>query len=457
MVIMAGAARVRFAPSPTGRLHVGNARAALANWLFARRAGGIFILRLDDTDRERSSAPFADAIEEDLRWLGLDWRERLRQSDRLTRYADAADRLRRAGLLYPCYESEEELRLQRADQRRRGQPPRYDRAALRLTPEERARLEAEGLRPHWRFLLPDRDAAWGDLVQGEMRIPGGELSDPVLMRSDGQPLYTLTSVVDDCELAISHVIRGADHITNTAVQIALFHALGAEPPVFAHLPLLLDAEGQGLSKRLGSLGLDDLRRDGIEPLAVSAYLARLGTGDPMEPVESLVELAAGFDLARYARSPARFDPQELKRLSAASVRRLSFERAAPRLAALGIAEAGPDFWLAVRDNVEALEGPGSEELMHWQRVCFGDLPTAPPSDPALAERAAALLPPEPWDARTWSLWTQALTRETGRKGRALFEPLRIALTQRPHGPELKNLLPLIGRKRATARLLGEAG
>jgi glutamyl-tRNA synthetase len=448
--------RVRFAPSPTGRLHVGNARAALANWLFARKEDGVFILRLDDTDRERSTDAFARGIEEDLAWLGLDWQEHLRQSDRLPRYAEAAQRLQEKGFLYPCYETEEELQLQRAAQRSQGRPPRYDRSALKLTAADRARLEGEGRRAHWRFKLPDEEVAWPDLVQGEKRIPGGELSDPVLLRSDGQPLYTLTSVVDDIELRISHVIRGADHITNTAVQIALFRALGAEPPVFAHLPLLVDAEGQGLSKRLGSLSLAGLRAEGIEPLAIAAYLARLGTGDPMEPIESLDELAADFDLTRYSRAPARFDPEELTRLSIAVVHRMTFEQAAPRLAALGIADADPGFWDAVRENVEALSGPKSEELLHWHRVCRGVLPAQVPADPAFAEKAVALLPPEPWGVETWSRWSEALKRETGRKGRALFEPLRLALTQRSHGPELRNLLPLIGHDRAAARLRGEA-
>jgi glutamyl-tRNA synthetase len=450
------ATRVRFAPSPTGRLHVGNARAALANWLFARKEDGVFILRLDDTDRERSTDAFARGIEEDLAWLGLDWQEHLRQSDRLPRYAEAAERLQEKGLLYPCYETEEELQLQRAAQRSQGRPPRYDRSALRLSAADRARLEGEGRRAHWRFKLPDEEAAWPDLVQGEKRIPGGELSDPVLLRSDGQPLYTLTSVVDDIELRISHVIRGADHITNTAVQIALFRALGAEPPVFAHLPLLVDAEGQGLSKRLGSLSLAGLRAEGIEPLAIAAYLARLGTGDPMEPIESLHELAADFDLTRYSRAPARFDPEELTRLSIAAVHRMTFEQTAPRLGALGVVDAGPGFWDAVRENVEALSGPKSEELLHWHRVCYGVLPAQVPADPAFAEKAVALLPPEPWDVETWSRWSEALKRETGRKGRALFEPLRLALTQRSHGPELRNLLPLIGHDRAAARLRGEA-
>ena len=450
------ATRVRFAPSPTGRLHIGNARAALANWLFARQAGGAFILRLDDTDRERSTEAFARGIEEDLRWLGLDWHEHLRQSDRLPRYAEAAERLREHGLLYPCYETEEELQLQRAAQRSQGKPPRYDRSALKLTPADRARLEAEGRRPHWRFKLPDEEAAWSDLVQGEKRIPGGELSDPVLLRSDGQPLYTFTSVVDDIELGISHVVRGADHVTNTAAQIALFRALGAEPPVFAHLPLLVDAEGHGLSKRLGSLSLESLRADGIEPLAIATYLARLGTGDPMEPVESLDDLAAGFDITRYSRAPARFDPEELTRLSIATVHRMPFERAAPRLAALGITDANPEFWEAVRENIEALSGPKSAELLHWHRVCRGTLPAQAPADGPFAEQAIALMPPEPWDAETWSRWSEALKRATGRKGRALFEPLRLALTQRSHGPELRNLLPLIGPARAAARLRGEA-
>jgi glutamyl-tRNA synthetase len=453
---MSAKVRVRFAPSPTGKLHVGNARVALANWLFAKQQSGRFVLRLDDTDRERSTEAFAQGIGEDLTWLGLGWDEYLRQSDRMDRYAAAAEQLKRIGRLYPCYETEQELSLARAAQRSQGKPPRYDRGALRLTDADRERLEREGRRPHWRFLLPDDEASWTDLVQGDMRIPGGELSDPVLLRSDEQPLYTLTSVVDDVDLSISHIIRGADHITNTAVQIALIRALGAEPPVFAHLPLLVDAEGQGLSKRLGSLSLEGLRAEGIEPMAVCVYLARLGTGDPVEPVDGLETLAKTFDITRYSRAPARFDPAELKRLSIATVHHLPFERVAPRLAALGITDAGPEFWLAVRDNVEGLSGLASADLLHWYRVCKGVLPAVSPLDPALAERAAVLLPLEPWDVDTWSHWTEALKRETGRKGRNLFEPLRIALTQRSHGPELKNLLPLIGRSRTLARLRGES-
>jgi glutamyl-tRNA synthetase len=448
--------RVRFAPSPTGLLHVGNARAAVANWLFARKSGGRLLLRLDDTDRERSSAAFAEAIEQDLRWLGLGWDDKARQSDRLALYAQAAERLQAAGRLYPCYESEAELALQRAAQASQGRPPRYDRAALRLRAEERARLEGEGRRPHWRFLLPDRETHWRDLVHGPIHVPGAEASDPVLLRSDGQPLYTLTSVADDIAFAITHVIRGADHIANTAAQIALFEALDATPPQFAHLPLLVDAAGQGLSKRIGSLSLAGLREDGVEAAAVTAYLARLGTGEAMAPILDPTELIGGFDLARYSRAPARFDPADLKRLSTASVHALPFAAARPRLAALGLDPLEERFWLAVRANIEALSGAGAAELAHWHRVCYGSLPPLPPDDADFVGLAAKLLPPEPWDEGTWGAWTNAIGHASGRKGRTLYGPLRRVLTQRSHGPELKNLLPLIGRARALERLCGSA-
>lgn len=441
---------VRFAPSPTGLLHVGNLRLALVNWLFARKAGGSFLLRLDDTDEERSRPEYAEAIERDLAWMGLAWDRFARESDRYARYDEAAAALRAAGRLYPCYETAEELGLRRASMVSQGRPPIYDRAALRLTDADRARLEAEGRRPHWRFLLEHRPVDWDDLVRGHQRFEGAALSDPVLIREDGRPLYTLTSVVDDADFAITHVIRGEDHVANTAVQIQIWQALGAPVPGFAHLPLLTDAGGQGLSKRLGSLSIGSLRDDdGVEPMALASLLAKLGTSDAIEPRPTLDELVAEFDMAKVSRATPKFDPEDLKRLNAKLLHLTPFDAVRGRLEAMGLAGVDAGFWEAVRPNVARLS-----EVADWWAVTHA--PVAPVVEDAgfLAE-AAGLLPDEPWDAGTWGAWTGAVKARTGRKGKDLFLPLRKALTGLEHGPELKLLLPLIGRARALRRLAGE--
>lgn len=454
--------KVRFAPSPTGLLHVGNARQALVNWLFARAGGGCYLLRIDDTDAERSTPAFAQAIEEDLRWLGLEWDEKAVQSERLERYAAAAERLQAAGRLYACYETPEELGLKRKVALSAGRPPIYDRAALALSEAEKARLEAEGRRPHWRFRLLPGEVAWEDLVRGPVAFQAENLSDPVLLREDGRPLYTLTSVVDDLELGITHVIRGEDHVANTAVQVQLFEALSglgggladdldssngiAAVPAFGHLSLIAGAGGEALSKRLGSLSLAGLRASGLEAMTINCTLARLGTPDPIEPLPDLAALAAGFDIARFGRAMPKFDPADLELLNARLLHSLPFERVAARL------PAGYDaaLWEAVRPNLSRLA-----EAEAWLAICRG--PVVPQiEDAAFAATAAGLLPPEPWDADTWGRWTAAVKQATGRKGKELFLPLRLALTGLDHGPELKALLPLIGRERAEARLSGKA-
>lgn len=435
---------VRFAPSPTGLLHVGNARPAIANYLFARHHNGRFMLRLDDTDRERSRPDFAEAIEQDVAWLGLSWDVFLRQSDRLDRYAAAAERLKSAGRLYACFESEEELRAKRDYRLKRHQPPVYDRAMLRLTAEQRAAAERSGKRPYWRFRLSDGEVAWTDLVQGERRVKLPTVSDPVVIRSDGTPLYTLTSVVDDIETGVTHVIRGDDHVTNTAVQIDLAQALGAATPAtYGHLPLLVGAEGEKLSKRIESLTLRSLRNDGVEPTALTAYLARLGTADDPAPL-GLDELAASFDLGRASHAPPRFDPRQLLGLNRRVLHALPFAAVADRLPA-GATER---FWLAIRGNIELLS-----EARGWWDVVAGTIVPPVIEDAGDFLRAALeLLPPEPWDDAVWSTWTAALRERTGRKGRALFHPLRLALTGEEQGPELRELLPLMGGARAAERL-----
>ncbi len=444
--------KVRFAPSPTGRLHVGNARIALVNWLLARAGGGAFVLRIDDTDAERSRPEFVAGIEEDLRWLGLTWEERVFQSRRLARYRDAAEALKAAGRLYPCYETPEELEYKRRRQRARGRPPVYDRAALALSDDDRRRLEAEGRRPHWRFKLDEaEEVCWHDLVRGPSHVQAGSLSDPVVIRADGTFLYMLPSAVDDIALGITHVVRGEDHVTNTAAQIQMMRALGGDAPAFAHVPLLLGAEGEGLSKRLGSASLADLRAGGIEPEALASLLAKLGSSEPVEPRLSLADLAAEFDIARLGRASPRFDPAELDHLNARLLHAMSFTQAAPRLRALGLPDVDAPFWEAVRPNLARLS-----DAAEWWAVCRGPVrPEIAAEDRDWLREAAALLPPEPWGEETWAAFAAAVRGATGRKGKALFRPLRLALTGREHGPELKVLLPLVGRARARARLVGE--
>ncbi|HRD77240.1 MAG TPA: glutamate--tRNA ligase [Hyphomicrobiaceae bacterium] len=453
--------KVRFAPSPTGRLHVGNIRPAVLNWLFQRRHGGTFLLRLDDTDQGRSTAAFADGIVEDMRWLGLSWDAFLRQSDRLERYAAAAERLKAAGRLYPCYETADELDRRRKRQLARGLPPIYDRAALRLTGAETAKLAAEGRRPHWRFRLtnssgPDDLAprptpvAWDDLIRGHQTVDAGSLSDPVLVREDGTFLYTFTSVVDDIETAITHIIRGEDHVTNTGVQIQLFEALGARPPAFAHHSLLVQADGSALSKRLGALSIEGLRKSGLEPEAVVCHAALVGTSDAIEPRATLDDLAKSFDLGKISRAPGRFDENDLHALNARLLHMLPFERVSARLAALGVSGGAP-FWLTVRGNLAVLA-----DAKRWHDIVYG--PIAPTVEsPDVLKAAADRLPAAPWDADTWSpagwsAYTAAIKAATGASGRALFHPLRIALTGEEKGPELRALMPLMGRERVAARL-----
>ncbi|HEY2447132.1 MAG TPA: glutamate--tRNA ligase [Rhizomicrobium sp.] len=440
---------VRFAPSPTGLLHVGNARTALLNHLFARRESARFLLRIDDTDTERSQPEFEAAIVADLEWLGIGHDLFARQILRADAHRAACEVLKARDRLYPCYETALELDRKRRRQIAAGVPPVYDRAALALSAGERARLEALGRKPHWRFRLSQTKVAWRDFVRGDVEIDTGTLSDPVLIREDGRFLYTLPSVADDVDFAVTHVIRGEDHVTNTAVQIEVFEALDAPVPQFAHFPLLVGAGGEALSKRLGSLSLRSLREDeGIEPLALACYLAKVGTSDPIELRDSLEVLAREFSFEKIGRAPAHFDPIELAHLNARFLRALPYHAVAQRLSAMDI-RGSAAFWDAVKPNLARM----SDAVALWQIV---DGPVTPIiEDAGLAANAAALLPPEPWDEELWPRWTKAIAEATGAKGRALFHPLRLALTGCENGPELKKLLPLIGRARALARLNGE--
>ncbi len=436
---------VRYAPSPTGRLHLGNARPALLNWLFALKTGGTYVLRLDDTDRARSTEAFAEGIEADLEWLGIKPALAVRQSDRTALYDAARDRLVVAGRLYPAYETEEELEIKRGRARLLGQPPLYDRAALSLSDEQKRKYEAAGRKPHWRFRLDGRPVAFNDLIKGPQTVNTASMSDPVLIRADGTYLYTLPSVVDDIDLGITHVIRGEDHVSNTGTQIELFEALGGKVPEFAHHNLLVGAEGEGLSKRIGSLSLAELREQGFEGLAVAIVAVLTGTSLPVEPHASLDEIAQKLDLSMISHGPARYDPAELESLNARLLHEMPYEVARPRLPR----SVGHAAWDILRANLHKFS-----DIEVWVRVLEGEAKHAEPApgDRGFLAQALELLPPEPWDESTWAAWTSALKEKSGRKGRDLFHPLRLALTGREDGPDLKSLLPLLGRKVCRDRL-----
>jgi len=438
--------RTRFAPSPTGHLHVGNIRAALHNWLWARAQGGEFWLRIDDTDAERSEERFVEAIRADLAWLGLVPDGEERQSARFALYEARFAALRDAGRIYPAYETSQELDLKRKIAAGRGLPPIYDRAALALSDADRAALEAEGVQPHWRFKL-DHDApiVWDDLIRGPQKFDAATMSDPVIRRADGSWLYMLPSAIDDAEMGITHVVRGEDHVSNTALQLQMFAAMGVAPPAFAHEALLTGAEGK-LSKRLGSLGVAHFREIGIEPEAVRALLARIGTSLPVEPLVDVAALVESFDFAKFGRAPARFDEAELAGLNAKIVHQLHFAQVADRLPA-GMGEAE---WAAVRPNLATVA-----EAADWWRVIEGPITTErDPADAEFLASAARLTNVVAWDGDPWHALTTALKAETGRSGKALFLPLRRALTGLDHGPDMKALLPLIGQDRARDRLAG---
>lgn len=452
---------VRFAPSPTGNIHIGNARTALYNWLFAMKSGGQFLLRFDDTDVERSRQEYSDQILYDLHWLGV-FPDMVRyQSKRLDSYHRAVEALKAKGLVYACYETAEELELRRKARRSSKQTPIYGREALRLTEEQKAAYEAEGRKAHWRFLLPNfvtdpskpkpTRIQWNDMIKGEQTVDLASLSDPVVMREDGTFLYTFCSVVDDIELGVTHIIRGEDHVTNTGVQIELFRALDGALPTFGHHNLLTTGSGEGLSKRSGALSITGLREDGVEPMAIASLAVLHGTSQNVVPVQSMSELVGLFDLSGVSKSSAKFDPDELVTLNRSILHDMPFSEAQDRLGVLGI--SGPnaeDFWNAVRGNLDRLHDAAS----WWKIVREGPVHERPqfsPEDIAFIRQAFALLPHEPWDKTTWKSWTTEVRNATGRKGKPLFTPLRLAITGRESGPELADLLPLIGQEGMLAR------
>jgi len=441
--------RVRFAPSPTGRMHVGNARTAIMCWLFAQRHHGWFLLRIDDTDLERSKDELTEAIKVDLKWLGFGWDDYVHQRDRMDRYAVCIEKLKADGRLYACYETAEELELKRKVLLSQKKPPVYDRGSLNLTDAQKAQYEAEGRKPHWRFKLEHRPIMWNDLIRGEVRFDGALMSDPVLIREDGSPLYHLCSVIDDIDYKITHVVRGEDHVSNTASHIQMFEALGNFVPHFVHLPLISDAEGGKLSKRLGSLGIGDLRdQEGLEPQTIISLMGRLGTSEPIEPFYDVHEMAKTFDFAKFSRSTPKFDAEELVRLNAKIIHHMPFADVKDRLKELVGADVEENFWNSVRPNLERVR-----EFKDWWTVANGPVETiVADEDRAFIDQAATLLPTGDFTRETWPTWLAAIKAGTDRKGKTLFMPIRKALTGMDHGPELDVLLPLIGRERALKRL-----
>ena len=429
----------RFAPSPTGHIHVGNLRTALMNWLIARQGGGTFILRLDDTDRARSKEEYADGIKRDLEWLGLHWDRVERQSDRLERYREQAEVLKAAGRFYPCYETPTELDLKRKKLLNMGRPPVYDRAALKLSEAERTQLAAER-GEYWRFLLDQSRIEWTDGILGPISIDAASVSDPVLIRADGQVLYTFASSVDDIDMGVTHIVRGADHVTNTATQIQIMQAMGGTPPSFAHHSLLTGPQGEELSKRLGTLALRDLRERGVAPLALLSLMARLGSSQPVVLAANHADLIAGFQIGQFGSAPTKFDAEDLMPLTRAHVQALPLSEVTATLTDLGVPEAlQPGFWEAARANITVLA-----DLAEWWALCRdGAAPMIAPEDEGFVAEALAMLPPRPWTTATWAEWTGAVKAATGRKGKGLFLPLRRALTGRDNGPEMALLMPLL--------------
>ncbi|MDB6182063.1 glutamate--tRNA ligase [Paracoccus fistulariae] len=435
----------RFAPSPTGHIHVGNLRAALFNYMIARKAGGTFILRLDDTDRERSKQEYVDGIMRDLEWLGLEWDRVERQSLRLDRYGEVADQLRASNHLYEVFETPTELDLKRKKQLNMGKPPVYDRTGLNLSDAEREKLRAEGRDGYWRFKLDHERIEWDDGILGDISIDAASVSDPVLIRADGQVLYTFASVVDDVDMGVTDIVRGADHVTNTATQIQIIKAMGGNVPNFGHHSLLTGAKGEELSKRIGALSIRDLRESGVAPEALVSMMARLGSSQPVELKMSLEELAEGFDLSQFGASPTKFDAEDLWPLTRERNQSLPFDAVKDRIAALGVPDdLAQRFWKVASQNITKLD-----DLSAWWSIFSqGAEPQIAAEDAEFVAEAMKMLPPPPYTDATWGDWTAQVKEATGRKGKGLFMPLRKALTGQAHGPEMSDVMPLLQVVRA---------
>ena len=435
--------KVRFAPSPTGYMHIGNTRTALFNWLWAKKLGGEFMLRIDDTDKVRSKKEYEDVIRDNLVWLGLTWTEEARQSARFERYNEVTEKLKAEGRIYACYETPEELEFKRKRLMSKGLPPIYDRQALTYTAEDIARFESEGRKPHYRFKLLPGEIKWQDMVRGEVKYEAENLSDPIIIREDGSFLYHLPSVIDDFDFGITHIVRGEDHVTNTASQVQMFEVLGGTCPTFAHLPLLTGKEGK-LSKRLGSLGVSDLRAEGVEAMAISSFLAKLGTSEAIEPFYDLESLAKTLDFSKIGRAQPKFDVDELKHFNTRLIHGMPYDNIKSRV------NVTEEFWNVVKANLTTVD-----DVHTWEQICNQNVQPIL-EDKVLTGGAAEILPPEPWTEETFNQWMNEVKSKSGKKGKELFHPIRKALTALDNGPELKLLLPLIGREKAYKRLKGEA-
>lgn len=434
--------KVRFAPSPTGWIHIGNIRTALFNYLWTKKMGGTLLLRIDDTDKVRSKAEYEEGIRDALVWLGIKWDEEARQSARVDRYDEVVEKLKSEGRIYACYDTAEELEFKRKRLMAKGLPPIYDRQALNYTQEDIARFEAEGRKPHYRFKLLDEDIIWEDVVRGTCKYDATKLSDPIIIREDGSYLYHLPSVIDDVDFGITHIVRGEDHVTNTASQIQMFEAIGGNVPTFAHLPLLTGKEGK-LSKRLGSLGVKELRENGIESMAICSFLAKLGTSDAIEPFYSLEALAESLDFSKIGRSQPKFDEEELQKFSTKLVHNMPYSALKDNF---GVSE---EFWEDVKGNLDI-----AKDVLTWDNICNKEIePVIEDAD--FTTKASELLPNGEFDVETFGTWINEVKSATGRKGKDLFHPIRMALTAEANGPELKTLLPLIGYDKAYKRLRGE--
>lgn len=434
----------RFAPSPTGYLHVGNIRTALVNWLFARKNGGKFILRIDDTDKERSKSEYTDAIMEDLKWLGMDWDALYHQSERMALYEESKDQLIAAKRLYPCFESIEELDIKKKIALNRGLPPIYDRSSLKLSDVEMANLAAEGKTPHYRFFLNGEMITWHDGIRGDINFDPKNISDPVLVRADGSMTYMIATVIDDIKLGITDIIRGEDHITNSAVHVQMFKAFGATPPNLSHLSLIKSTEGE-ISKRIGGFDIASLRNAGIHPMAINSFLMKLGSSDPIEYRKSLDELISEFDLSKYGKATTNYDLVELERINEKLTHNFSYSEVSSYLPK----HISEDFWYKVQPNLSKI----SDVEMWWQVCCEEMKPHLEHLE--FTSQIADLLPEGTWDDNTWNTWINAIKTRTDKSGKSLFMPIRLSLTGMEHGPELKHLLPILGKEKAYKRLKGE--
>ena len=437
--------KVRFAPSPTGYLHIGNFRTALVNFLFSRKKNGHFMLRIDDTDEERSSLEYVNGIKEDLKWMGVDWDSIEKQSSRLSNYDKALEILLDKKRAYPCFETGDELSLKRKSQLSSGKPPIYDRSALKLSDSDIASLKSEGKRPHYRFLLKHSDVIWRDLIKGESKYNMSNLSDPVIIREDGRVIYTLASVVDDIDFEVTDILRGEDHMTNSAAQIQLFEALGSLAPRLGHLSLLTDISGSGLSKRLGSLSLRDLKKEGFQPLAIASLLSRIGTSDSTDISTELNEIIINFDINKFGKSKPKFDKVELSALNSKFFQLIDFENIFDDLKKINI-HITNEFWYLIRGNINTLN-----DVNFWWDIVYGNIKTIKDSE-EFTNLAIKTLPKKDFDKNTWSTWTSLIMKESGRKGKDLFKPLRLCLTGQSNGPEMASLVFIMGRDKVIERL-----